>query len=104
VETLSIVIPAYNEEQRLPATLERIISWSQTGLAGAPIALGEIVVVDDGSRDSTAALVESGRFGPLTRLVTESGKSRQGIRGAQWNVERPRRLDSVDRRGSIGAD
>jgi len=78
VEKLSIVIPAYNEEQRLPATLERIISWSQTGLAGAPIALGEIVVVDDGSRDSTAALVESGRFGPLTRLVRNPGNRGKG--------------------------
>jgi glycosyltransferase involved in cell wall biosynthesis len=50
---LSIVIPAYNEEQRIGPTLERLHaflaarSWSW-----------EIVVVDDGSKDGTIALVQ----------------------------------------------
>lgn len=45
-QDLTIVIPAYNEEERLPATLHSIREW----LPGC-----EIVVVDDGSRDGTAA-------------------------------------------------
>ncbi len=51
--TLSIVIPAYNEEKRLPRTLERI----EACFAGAPagIRLLEVIVVDDGSRDATCA-------------------------------------------------
>lgn len=50
---LSIVIPAYNEEQRLGPTLERLHHF----LASQPLSW-EIVVVDDGSKDGTVALVE----------------------------------------------
>jgi glycosyltransferase involved in cell wall biosynthesis len=51
---LSIVIPSYNEELRLPTTLEQIAAF-------LPI-LGrdtEILVVDDGSKDRTAEVAES---------------------------------------------
>ena len=50
---LSIVIPAFNEERRLPRTLDELARY-RTGF-GAPL---EIIVVDDGSADGTAALVE----------------------------------------------
>jgi len=50
---LSIVVPAYNEEHRLLPTLERLHRY----LASQPLRY-EIVVVDDGSRDGTCALVE----------------------------------------------
>lgn len=50
---LSIVVPAFNESLRLPHTLGRCVafleSWNETW---------EIVVVDDGSTDDTAAVVE----------------------------------------------
>ena len=46
---LSVVIPAYNEERRLPATLARVRAYLR-GLAREH----EIVVVDDGSSDATA--------------------------------------------------
>lgn len=45
---LSVVIPAFNEEGRLPATLVRI----REHLAGRGVAF-ELVVVDDGSTDAT---------------------------------------------------
>jgi len=48
---LSIVIPSYNEAQRLPKTLARI----QEFLAQQPYPT-EIIVVDDGSSDNTAQL------------------------------------------------
>src|SRR3990167_5015105 len=50
---LSIIIPAYNEELRLPRLLEELVgfflqhSW-----------IYEIIVVDDGSRDKTAHFVQ----------------------------------------------
>jgi dolichyl-phosphate beta-glucosyltransferase len=50
---LSVVIPAYNEERRLPVTLESVYGY----LAGQNYP-SEIVVVDDGSSDRTAAVVE----------------------------------------------
>jgi len=51
---LSIVIPAFNEETRLGASLEKIAGY----LDSAGIA-AEILVVDDGSTDGTAALAAS---------------------------------------------
>jgi dolichyl-phosphate beta-glucosyltransferase len=47
---LSIVIPAFNEESRIGPTLRRVRGY----LAGKDFA-SEIIVVDDGSRDRTAA-------------------------------------------------
>lgn len=52
--TYSIVIPAYNEESRIGMTLERICAYLSTLGSAA-----EIIVVDDGSKDGTAALVQA---------------------------------------------
>ena len=51
---LSIVVPAYQESRRLPPTLARIVAWTS-----AQPFVTEIVVVDDGSTDGTAALAEA---------------------------------------------
>jgi dolichyl-phosphate beta-glucosyltransferase len=48
---LSIVIPAYNEEARLPETLRKTVDW-----CSAHNLEFEVIVVDDGSRDETVAL------------------------------------------------
>lgn len=51
---LSVVIPAYNEESRIVATLEQVHSWlSRQSFSW------EIVVADDGSVDGTARLVSA---------------------------------------------
>ena len=62
---LSIVIPAYNEERRLPRTLDEISRY------GAQLGRSlEVLVCDDGSEDGTRALVESrAREEPLLRLI-----------------------------------
>jgi glycosyltransferase involved in cell wall biosynthesis len=63
--SLSVIIPAYNESENIVATLENITT------ALEPLALPhEILVIDDGSRDNTAALVEASvtRF-PRVRLL-----------------------------------
>jgi glycosyltransferase involved in cell wall biosynthesis len=50
--SISIIIPAYNEEKRLPSTLDTVRDYvSKTSWEFA-----EIVVVDDGSLDATAAV------------------------------------------------
>ena len=73
---LSIVIPAYNEEERLPASLGAISAY----LAARPSAPRvEVLVVDDGSADATAARAEeAGRRHRLDlrvlRLPQNSGK------------------------------
>jgi dolichyl-phosphate beta-glucosyltransferase len=48
---LSIIVPAYNEEQRLPATLVRMRSY----LDGRDEPY-EVLIVDDGSTDNTLAM------------------------------------------------
>jgi glycosyltransferase involved in cell wall biosynthesis len=50
---LSVVIPAYNEASRLPATLDKVMSY----LEGCTYTY-EVLVVDDGSEDRTADIVE----------------------------------------------
>lgn len=50
---LSIVIPAYEEEERIGASLERILAYLQEISASA-----EVIVVDDGSKDGTATASE----------------------------------------------
>lgn len=48
---LSIIIPAYNEAERLPATLENIHQYFASGASA--FLLHEVIVVDDGSTDAT---------------------------------------------------
>lgn len=55
--TLSLVIPAYNEEARLPALLETLATSAEVAVADAGFALREILVVDDGSDDGTSAIL-----------------------------------------------
>jgi dolichyl-phosphate beta-glucosyltransferase len=54
---LSIVIPAYNEEDRLPGTLDETLGYLQRRRnKQGPAFTYEIIIVDDGSKDSTAAV------------------------------------------------
>jgi hypothetical protein len=55
--SLSIVIPAYDEEKRLSGTLERITAY----LKSENWKFSEVIVVDDGSRDGTVRVAEEFR-------------------------------------------
>jgi dolichyl-phosphate beta-glucosyltransferase len=71
---LSIVVPAYNEEHRLPPTLARLSAF----LSAQPLRW-EIVVVDDGSRDATCAVVEAAMATiPNLKLVRQSPNRGKG--------------------------
>ncbi|HEY4024884.1 MAG TPA: dolichyl-phosphate beta-glucosyltransferase [Candidatus Dormibacteraeota bacterium] len=59
---LSVVIPAYNEESRLPRTLAAILSHLR--LRGRPF---EVIVADDGSVDGTGAVAAAA--GPEIRVL-----------------------------------
>ena len=72
MHSLSIVIPAFNEEQRLPETLQRITNW----LGSKSWDQVEILVVDDGSHDGTARLAES--YGRGVRLLKNPGNRGKG--------------------------
>jgi glycosyltransferase involved in cell wall biosynthesis len=71
---LSIIVPAYNEEHRLPPTLARLAAY----LAAQPMRW-EIVVVDDGSRDATCAVVSAAMAHiPNLRLERQSPNRGKG--------------------------
>ncbi len=53
--SISIIIPAYNEEKRLPSTLQQVRDY----LAHSQWDFSELVVVDDGSRDRTVDVARS---------------------------------------------
>jgi glycosyltransferase involved in cell wall biosynthesis len=67
---LSVVIPAFNEERRLGATLERIAAYLRDASIDA-----ELLVVDDGSRDATAD-VAAKRLRDVRGRLIRSGENR----------------------------
>jgi dolichyl-phosphate beta-glucosyltransferase len=88
---LSIVIPAYNEGQRLDRGLARICEYFSTKAGG--VAATEILVVDDGSTDETARIARDwARDVPSVRLISNPvnrGKGysvRHGMLQAQGRV------------------
>ena len=85
---LSIVIPAYNEEQRLSPTLEKIAAYIQSKRPNT-----EVIVVDDGSADRTAAVAESWRSRISQLRVVSNGINR----GKGFSV----RHGSLEARGGI---
>ncbi len=84
VPSLSLVIPAFNEERRLPAALRAVEDFQ----AVSPCACREIIVVDDGSSDATAACAERAkarleRAGTAVRVIRNPGN-----RGKGYSVRR----------------
>jgi glycosyltransferase involved in cell wall biosynthesis len=63
--TLSIVIPAYNERERLTVSLPAIEAYLRATRLDA-----EILVVDDGSSDATAKVVPTLVLGPDHRVIS----------------------------------
>lgn len=72
--TYSIVIPAYNESARIPATLRRVVDCVRSRGWRS-----EIVVVNDGSTDRTVEVVnEFARHAPEVRLIENPGNRGKG--------------------------
>ncbi len=79
-DSLSVVIPAYNEEARLPGTLRALSDYLRGSFKEY-----EIIVVDDGSSDGTASVVGTmGRELPNLTLISypvNAGKGHATRRG-----------------------
>ena len=82
---LSIVIPAFNEEARLGPTLESYLGYCRRTARRV-----EVIVVDDGSLDSTSLVVNSFVSGypevRLIRLAENQGKG-QAVRSGVVNAQ-----------------
>ena len=70
---LSIIVPAFNEEKRLPATLARLDEYLFTRDFSY-----ELLVVDDGSRDTTR------------QVVRDFSQTRSWVRLVQYDDEKDR--------------
>ncbi len=73
--TLSVVIPAYNEEDGIAAIVDRVLAI-RPQLAAAGVDGLECIVVDDGSSDGTAAIVQG--FGERVRLIRQQNRGYGG--------------------------
>ena len=78
---ISVVIPLYNQEKEIACTLRSVLAQTSQPL--------EIIVVDDGSTDGSAARVEE-IGSPLIRLI------RQENRGVSAARNRAKTLYSKD--------
>jgi dolichyl-phosphate beta-glucosyltransferase len=75
IRSISIVVPAYNEQTRLPETIRRI----QEYLAGSEWVFHELVIVDDGSTDGTVEVAsEFARDNPNVRVLRNPGNRGKG--------------------------
>ena len=75
LDDLTIVMPAFNEERRLPLALDRALAW-RTARAGELRRI-DVLVVDDGSDDATGELVRR-HFAGSVRLVTRPERGGKG--------------------------
>jgi len=75
IRSISIVVPAYNEQARLPETIRRI----QAYLYNTEWFFHEILIVDDGSTDGTVAAAEEfAREYPNIRVLRNPGNRGKG--------------------------
>ncbi|MEU6259478.1 dolichyl-phosphate beta-glucosyltransferase [Streptomyces sp. NPDC047043] len=90
---LSVVVPAFNEEQRLGPTLDAVTRYLEEdeGRWGR----WEVVVADDGSTDSTRDLVTA-REDPRVRLVTGPRRGKGGALRLGVAASRGRRVLVTD--------
>ena len=77
--TVSLVIPSYNEERRLPRLAAALRDSAASDLAGAGLDLVEAIVVDDGSLDTSSDVLlqdqlTTPRLEPLIREGANEGK------------------------------
>lgn len=80
---LSIIIPAYNEEQILEAAIDRVVMWARQNAKRT-----EVVVVENGSTDSTAAIVDSlaGEYTEVIAIHLKEANFGLAVRAAMQKV------------------
>ncbi len=79
---ISVIIPAYNEEKLLPATLESVREASQAFTERGWQT--EVVVCDNASTDRTAALADAAGVRVVSEPVNQIGRARNtGARAAR---------------------
>jgi len=91
--TLSVVIPAYNEEDGIAAIVERVLAI-RPHLAAVGVDDLECIVVDDGSTDRTAAIVQG--YGDQVRLIRQQNRGYGGALKTGFSVARGELIGFLD--------
>ena len=87
-DQLSVIIPAYNEEGGIAEILDRVLSI-RSGLQAIGVRGPEVLVVDDGSKDRTAEIIQTY---PQVRLIKHQknrgygGALKTGFANAEGNL------------------
>lgn len=87
--TLSLVIPAYNEQARLPALFETLATTAEAAVARAGFELLEILIIDDGSGDGSRQMLSDAtlpKLKPVLDYEENRGKGAavaEGVRNAR---------------------
>ena len=76
--TLTIVVPVFNEQRRLPRLLDAVAATADADVEAAGMQLLEVLVVDDGSTDGTSSLAAAAGspVEVLTLAAPNAGKGR----------------------------
>ena len=97
---LAIVVPCYNEEEVLPETSKRLLEVIENLVKKELVDEGQILFVDDGSRDKTWQLIEEAgekdkRIGGL-KLSCNRGHQYALWAGLKWSAEHSDVSVSID--------
>jgi glycosyltransferase involved in cell wall biosynthesis len=81
-EILSVVMPAFNEESTLEQIVTRVLAQSE---------VGQLIIVDDASTDSTPSILMQLRHTPKVEIITHPKNMGKGaaIKSASQNVAYP---------------
>ncbi len=71
---ITVLLPAYNEEKSLPQLLDRIAAYGQAN----PAEPYQVIVVNDGSRDATAAIATEYATRMPVHLINHDGNKGLG--------------------------
>jgi dolichyl-phosphate beta-glucosyltransferase len=90
--TVSVVVPAFNEESRLPRLLDAVEATASEDFSEAGLQLLEVIVVDDGSTDGTPQVLGAASAPWLRPVITRKpnvGKGsavRRGVKRAHGEM------------------
>ncbi|KAF9390246.1 dolichyl-phosphate beta-glucosyltransferase [Podila verticillata] len=89
-KTLSVVVPAYNESERLPIMMKETLDFLKAKATKDPSFTYEILLIDDGSQDSTVrvaleiAQAEANKDIRVVSFEKNRGKGGAVIQGMQY--------------------
>jgi hypothetical protein len=98
VRTLSIVIPALNEEAAIAATIERCLDARAKIVASTEVDAVEVIVVSDGSSDRTEAIANG--FEEVSVLAFDANRGYGAAIKAGWQYGRGELLAFLDGDGT----